>query len=94
MPDILVERHDHVTVITLNRPATLNTFTSSMTSELAAVMEGFNSDPEQYVAVVTGAGDRAFSSGFDLNKMSSRVAAGDASIGNLVGRSLGSRQQS
>jgi enoyl-CoA hydratase/carnithine racemase len=79
--DVLAERHGHVTVITLNRPDKLNSYTNSMTAELAAAMEEFNGDPDQYVALITGAGDRAFSTGYDLHEMAERGDTGDVSIG-------------
>jgi enoyl-CoA hydratase/carnithine racemase len=79
--DVLVERLGHITLITLNRPEKLNSFTDSMTAELTAVMEDFNRDTDQYVAIITGSGDRAFSSGFDLNEMASRFGEGNVSVG-------------
>lgn len=79
--EVEVQRHGHVTVVTLNRPEKLNAFTGSMTAALTEAMDDFSQDPEQYVAIVTGAGDRAFSSGFDLDEMGSRFGKGDFSIG-------------
>jgi enoyl-CoA hydratase/carnithine racemase len=79
--DLLVERDGHVTVITLNRPDKLNSYTTSMTDELTVVMEEFGRDPDQYVAVLTGAGDRAFSSGYDLHEMAERVEKGNPAVG-------------
>lgn len=81
MTDVLVERHGHVTLITLNRPAKLNSFTSAMAKALTDGMSEFSRDPDQYVAVLTGAGDRAFSSGFDLTEMAKRFEGGDVSVG-------------
>ncbi|MDA8045069.1 MAG: enoyl-CoA hydratase-related protein [Actinomycetota bacterium] len=81
MTDVVVERHGHVTLITLNRPAKLNSFTDSMTEELTEAMGAFTRDPDQYVVVLTGAGDRAFSSGFDLTEMSKRFEGGRVSVG-------------
>ena len=81
MTDVLVEHDRHVTLITLNRPEKLNSFTDSMTAELTAVMEEFNRDPGQYVAIITGAGDRAFSSGYDLTAMATRFERGNVSVG-------------
>jgi enoyl-CoA hydratase/carnithine racemase len=79
--DILVERRGHITLVTLNRPEKLNAFTSSMTAELTGVMEEFNHDPDQYVAIITGAGDKAFSAGFDLNELTRRFEGGNVSVG-------------
>jgi enoyl-CoA hydratase/carnithine racemase len=76
MSDILIEKHGHVSVITLNRPNAHNALSRSMRGELEAVVKDFNADPEQYVAIVTGAGERAFSSGADLKEMSQEVGSG------------------
>ena len=81
MPDLLVEHHGHVTVLTLNRPDRLNALGTTLSHELATAMAEFDADPEQYVAIITGAGDRAFSSGADLNELASRVAGSGPSIG-------------
>lgn len=80
MANVLVERDGHVTVLTLNRPEKLNAFTSAMIDELNAAMGEFRADPDQYVAVITGAG-RAFSAGFDLGEMSTQVSARNQDVG-------------
>jgi enoyl-CoA hydratase/carnithine racemase len=67
--------------VTLNRPEKLNAFTNAMRVELTGVMEEFNHDQDQYVAIITGAGNRAFSSGYDLNELSDRFAGGNVSVG-------------
>jgi enoyl-CoA hydratase/carnithine racemase len=79
--DVLVERHGHVLVVTLNRPEKLNAFTSSMTADLAGAMAEFDRDPDQYVAIITGAGDRAFSSGYDLTEIAGRFEQGNVNVG-------------
>jgi enoyl-CoA hydratase/carnithine racemase len=79
--DILVERQGHLTIVTLNRPEKLNSYTLAMREELGAAMAEFNSDSDQYVAVLTGAGERAFSSGADLAEMAAHQEAGDFSAG-------------
>lgn len=80
MADVLVDRDGHVTVLTLNRPEKLNAFTSAMIDELTGAMTEFRNDPDQFVAVITGAG-RAFSSGFDLNEMAAKVSGGSGEVG-------------
>jgi E-phenylitaconyl-CoA hydratase len=64
---LLVERDGHVTVITLNRPEKHNAFDLATREALSSAMLGFDADPDQYVAVITGAGERAFCSGSDLS---------------------------
>jgi enoyl-CoA hydratase/carnithine racemase len=76
MPDILVEKHGRVTVITLNRPDAKNAMTRRMREDLVGIVAEFNADPEQYVGIVTGAGESAFSSGADVKEMASEVGEG------------------
>lgn len=62
-----VERAEHVTLVTLNRPEVLNALHPPAHHELAGVFDDFAADPEQWVAIVTGAGPRAFCAGNDLH---------------------------
>jgi enoyl-CoA hydratase/carnithine racemase len=55
-----------VALITLDRPQALNTFDRAMHNELHDAWTAFRDDPELWVAIVTGAGDRAFSAGADV----------------------------
>ena len=61
-----VEREGPVTIVTLNRPEVMNALHSPAHFELDQVFNEFASDPGQWVAIVTGAGDKAFSAGNDL----------------------------
>jgi enoyl-CoA hydratase/carnithine racemase len=72
MADVLVARHGHVTVFTLNRPHKLNAMTRAMGQEFMEAFGAFETDPDQHVAVITGAGERAFSAGADLTEIASR----------------------
>ena len=78
MSDVLVDRHGHVTVFTLNRPQKLNALTRSMGEEFMLAMAEFDADRDQYVAIITGAGDKAFSSGVDLTELASVLEASSA----------------
>ena len=81
MPDLLVERHGHITVLTLNRPQKLNSLSAALSADLTSAMAEFDADPEQYVAIITGAGERAFSAGADLTELAARTEQGGPSIG-------------
>jgi enoyl-CoA hydratase/carnithine racemase len=61
-----VERHGHVTVFTLDRPEKRNAYDGEMSEEIGDALLAFDADPDQYVGIVTGAGD-AFCSGSDLS---------------------------
>jgi enoyl-CoA hydratase/carnithine racemase len=63
---IAVETAGHVTTVTLNRPAVMNAINPEMHAELQVAFDAFAADPDQRVAVVTGAGERAFCAGSDL----------------------------
>ena len=55
-----------VLTVTINRPEVMNSLHPAANFELERVFDGFAADPEQWVAILTGAGDRAFSAGNDL----------------------------
>jgi enoyl-CoA hydratase/carnithine racemase len=57
---------DRVTTITLNRPEVMNAINPEMHQELQDAFDAFAADPDQFICVVTGAGDRAFCAGSDL----------------------------
>jgi crotonobetainyl-CoA hydratase len=59
-----------VTTITLNRPAAMNAINPEMQEELRAALDAFAMDDDQYVCVLTGAGERAFCAGTDLKASS------------------------
>ncbi|MHC8382148.1 enoyl-CoA hydratase/isomerase family protein [Pseudomonas sp. LB3P14] len=65
---VLVEIEDQVALVTLNRPANLNAVNQSLRSALIATLEQLNQDPVVKAVVLTGAGDRAFCAGQDLEE--------------------------
>lgn len=65
MSAVLYESDDHVATITINRPEKRNAISEAVSVELAAAWRRFHAS-EDRVAVLTSAGDVAFSSGRDL----------------------------
>jgi crotonobetainyl-CoA hydratase len=61
-----VTRKGAVTIVTLSRPEVYNALHTEAHSELHHVFNEFAADPDQWVAIVTGAGDKAFCAGNDL----------------------------
>jgi crotonobetainyl-CoA hydratase len=61
-----VEREGRVTIVTINRPDRMNALHPPANAELETIFNDFAADPEQWVAILTGAGPRAFSAGNDL----------------------------
>lgn len=66
MSNILYERHGHVRLITINRAENMNSMNFEANDEMVAAFREFDADEDARVAVVTGAGDRAFCAGADL----------------------------
>jgi len=63
---ILFERRDHIAFVTLNRPEVLNAIHPEMDEELCRAWQTVRDDPDIWVALLSGAGDRAFTVGADL----------------------------
>jgi crotonobetainyl-CoA hydratase len=61
-----VRREGRVTFVTIDRPEVMNALHPPAHEELAAVFDRFAADPEAWVAVLTGTGERAFCAGSDL----------------------------
>lgn len=66
---ILFKRREHAACITLNRPEKLNAVNHRMVDELEYAYRVVEEDPDIWVYIVTGAGDRALCAGADVNVM-------------------------
>ncbi|MHA2284009.1 MAG: enoyl-CoA hydratase-related protein [Promethearchaeota archaeon] len=63
---IIVEKKDHITIVTLNRPKVLNALHPYIQLELGHALNEFEDEPNAWVAILTGVGEKAFSAGADL----------------------------
>ena len=61
-----VEKDGKLWVITLNRPERMNALHSPAHFELEEIFNEFSTDPDAWVAIITGSGERAFCAGNDL----------------------------
>ena len=66
MTDIRYESHGRVRLITIDRAERMNSLDFKANDELVEIWRKFDRDDEAYVAVITGAGDKAFCAGADL----------------------------
>jgi enoyl-CoA hydratase len=66
--NILVEIHDRVALIRLNRPKALNALCTPLMDELNHALLGFDKDPDIGCIVLTGS-ERAFAAGADIKEM-------------------------
>jgi naphthoate synthase len=71
--DILYEKQDGVAWITINRPEVRNAFRTRTVAELTDAFTEARWDPSVGVAVLTGAGDKAFCSGGDQKERGLRL---------------------
>ncbi|GAA4231068.1 enoyl-CoA hydratase-related protein [Actinomadura meridiana] len=77
-PRVRYEKKDHVAHVTLDRPEVLNAMDLRTHEELADIWDDVEGDDEVHVAVLAGAGDRAFCVGQDLKERAALNRAGAA----------------
>jgi len=65
---LIYEKKDSIAYITLNRPKALNVYNIQMRDELYQVLGAVRDDPDVAVAILKGAGDKAFCAGADLTE--------------------------
>lgn len=68
---LLIEINEHIGVITLNRPDSLNTFNTTLAQEINAALNELEQDRETRVVIIKGKG-KAFCAGVDVNEMSEK----------------------
>lgn len=73
---ILVEKKDFVAQVTLNRPEVMNAINMAMADALCFALEELETDETIRVIVMTGAGEKSFSSGADLKERASLSLTG------------------
>ena len=65
---VIYERKGRIAYLTMNRPERLNALNRKHQEEIEAAKAEFANDPEAWVLILTGAGDRAFCAGADLKE--------------------------
>jgi enoyl-CoA hydratase len=89
--NILFEIKNHIAVVTINRPDKLNALNGQTIDELEDVFHSVKNDPDVFVVVVTGSGEKAFVAGADiseLNKLNVLSAKEFSEKGNKVFRMI------
>ena len=69
MTVVTTEKKGAVSIIRINRPDRLNAISQDVAVELQQAFKEFDADPAQRVAVLSSAGDRAFSAGADVSNL-------------------------
>lgn len=71
---LIYEKKDNIGVLTVNRPDKLNALSNELTEELQHLLDEIEKDVDLRVVVITGAGDKAFVAGADINELVERDA--------------------
>jgi enoyl-CoA hydratase len=88
---IQLTRDGAVATITLNRPDKLNALNEALLRELLSVLDELERETSVRVAILTGAGDKAFAAGADIGAMSEMTttrAKAFAELGHTIGARL------
>jgi enoyl-CoA hydratase len=83
---LVFEIEDQIAVVTLNRPQVLNALNGQVFTDLKEIFTQLEDDPTVRVILLTGAGEKAFAAGADINELTG--------IGCSLGQDLSQRGQS
>jgi enoyl-CoA hydratase/carnithine racemase len=74
--DLTYEKREHIVIMTISRPEVLNALAPETLQEFSEACISFRDDDEAWVAIVTGAGEKAFCVGSDLKKAMPKIVEG------------------
>ena len=74
---VIYEKKGHIAYVTINRPEVMNALHYDANVELSQVFNDFKQDDQAWVAILTGAGQKAFSAGNDLKATAVAEARGE-----------------
>jgi enoyl-CoA hydratase/carnithine racemase len=79
---VIIERDAAVAIVTINRPRVLNALNRATLEALSAAMRGLRDDAGVRAVILTGAGDKSFVAGADINELATLtpVAATDYAL--------------
>ena len=84
------QKQGRIAIVTINRPERMNALHPAANLELHEIWNDFEGDPEVWVGILTGAGDKAFSAGNDLRFTAEHgrdmVRMADSGFGGLANR--------
>jgi enoyl-CoA hydratase len=84
---VLCDVRESIALLTLNRPAKLNALNYELIDRLMALLDAIERDDSVRAVILTGAGDRAFSSGADIAEFAPTVRRGqEAALRDFVRR--------
>lgn len=69
MSAVTTEHQGPISIIRINRPERLNAISQAVAVEMQQAFKAFDADPDKRVAILSSTGNRAFSSGADVNDL-------------------------
>lgn len=69
LKNIILEKSEHLAIVTINRPKALNALNSETLKDLDIVIEDLEKDNNIYCVILTGSGEKAFVAGADISEM-------------------------
>ncbi|WP_084545003.1 enoyl-CoA hydratase-related protein [Derxia gummosa] len=91
-PPVRLDRDGHVARLTIDRPDALNAMDSHAHLALSRALDAIEADPDCWIVVLTGAGERAFSAGRDLKEVAREPLMDEAERAALAARWAGLRR--
>ena len=67
--NVILEKEDHLAIITINRPKALNALNSETLNDINSVLDDLEKDNNIYAVILTGAGEKSFVAGADIAEM-------------------------
>ena len=91
--EVLRERRGHVEVLTINRPEARNAINGAVSVGIGTALDELAEDPDVWVVVLTGSGDKAFSAGMDLKAFAAgegaAIMTASGGFGGIARREFG-----
>lgn len=78
--NILYDVSDRILTVTINRPEVMNALNPDTHAEMADAFDRYERDTELWVAIITGAGDKAFCAGGDISVMANAKTDDDYKV--------------
>ena len=74
LENVLIEKRGRIAIVTVNRPDKLNALNIATRNDILTAFEQLERDDEVRVVVITGAGEKAFIAGADINEFAGMTA--------------------
>ena len=84
---VTYEKKNQIAVLTMNRPEAMNVVNGVMRKELKRLFLDFRDDTDARVLIITGSGEKAFSTGADLKEMAAHTS-GEASADKNISEEM------